>query len=119
MLDETLAGLLASVSGGKACLLVGTDGMIVAGSGEAGDVSWELVVASYADLVRRIGGIHREAGIDDPFEVVVSAPAVTIVVRKVTADYALLLALGPDGVLGRARFELRRAASRIESEVSS
>ena len=118
MLDETLATLLGSIQGARAALLLGMDGMIVAGEGDAADLSWELVVASYADLLRRIGAANREAGIDDPAELIVAASNATLVLRAVTPEYALLVALGPGGSLGRARFELRKAASRVQPELA-
>jgi predicted regulator of Ras-like GTPase activity (Roadblock/LC7/MglB family) len=118
MFDETLAKVKAAVAGARAVLLVGMDGMIVAGDGETGDLPWDLVVASYADLFRRIGSIHREAGIDDPAELVVTTPAATLVLRAVTPEYALLMVLAPGGSLGRARFELRKAASQVQPELA-
>ncbi|MBZ5637914.1 MAG: hypothetical protein LAO51_04060 [Acidobacteriia bacterium] len=117
MLDETLAALLTSVQGARAALLIGSDGIIVAGDGGGGDLPWDLVVASYADLLRRVGLVNREAGIEEPTELVVNAPSVTLVIRRVTPEYGLLMALAPCGSLGRARFELRKAASRIQPEL--
>jgi predicted regulator of Ras-like GTPase activity (Roadblock/LC7/MglB family) len=106
-----------AVEGARAVLLVSMDGMIVAGKGEDDDLSWDLVVASYADLVRRIGSVHREAGIGSPAELVVTASDATLVFRVVTPEYALLAVLPPGGSLGRTRFELRKAASRILPEL--
>ena len=118
MLDETLGKATESAEGALATLLVGMDGMIVAGSGDAGELPRELLVASYSDLLRRIGSINREAGIQDPVELVVTGPDVALVIRKVTAEYALLMLLSPGGSLGRARFELRKAASAIQPELT-
>lgn len=117
MLDETLSGVLASVQGARAVLLLGMDGMIVASAGDAGELPLDLVVASYADLVRRIGSIHREAGIDDPVEMVVNSPSLSLVLREATPEYALMLVLGAGGSLGRARFEMRKTASRVKPEL--
>ena len=117
MLDETLARVKVAVEGARAVLLVIMDGMIVAGKGEDDDLSWDLVVASYADLVRRIGSVHREAGIGSPAEFVVTAADAALLFRAVTPEYALLAVLPPGGSLGRTRFELRKAASRILPEL--
>ncbi len=117
MLDETLAVVKASVAGARAALLVGMDGMIVAGKGDDGDLPWDLVVASYADLVRRTASVHREAGIEDPVELMVTSAGASMVFRAVTPDYALLVVLPPGGAIGRARFELRKAAARILPEL--
>ncbi len=113
MLDDTLASVKAAVEGARAVLLVGMDGMIVAGKGDDEDLPWELVVASYADLFRRSVSFHHEAGIEGPTELVAASTDATLLLRAVTTDYALLAVLPPKGSLGRARFELRKAASRI------
>jgi predicted regulator of Ras-like GTPase activity (Roadblock/LC7/MglB family) len=118
VLDETLATLLETVREARAALLVGMDGIVVAGEGRAGDLPWDLVVASYTDLLRRIGAVNREAGIGDPVEMVVTAGDTTLVLRSVTPDYGLLVALPAGGSLGRARFELRKAAGRIRPELA-
>jgi predicted regulator of Ras-like GTPase activity (Roadblock/LC7/MglB family) len=117
MLDETLARVTESAEGARTTLLVGMDGMVVAGAGDTGELPRELLVASYADLLRRIGSVHREAGIQDPDEMVVTGPDITLVIRRVTPEYALLMVLAPGGSLGRARFELRKAASVIQPEL--
>ncbi len=118
MLDDTLANVKAAVQGARAVLLVGMDGMIVAGKGDDADLPWDLVVASYADLVRRAIGFHQEAGVDAPAELVVTSASAAIVFRAVTAEYALLAVLPPGGSLGRARFELRKAAGQILPELA-
>ncbi len=117
MLDETLANVKAVVQGARAVLLVGMDGMIVAGKGDDADLPWDLVVASYADHFRRATAFHREAGTEGPIEFVTSSASAAVVFRSVTTDYALLAVLPPAGSLGRARFELRKAAGLILPEL--
>ena len=119
MLDDTLARIKGAIGGSRAVLLVGMDGMVVAGTSRDGDLPWDLVVASYADLVRKVGVIHREAGLEAPTELVVHGADASLVVRAVTPEYALLAVLGPGGSLGRARFELRRAAGQILPELAA
>ncbi len=117
MLDETLSGLLASIEGARVALLVSMDGMIVAGAGTDDAVPWDLVVASYADLVRRAGAANRESGMEPPEELVMIAPTGSLVLRAVTPEYGLLVALAPGSSLGRTRFELRKVAGLMRPEL--
>ncbi len=117
MLDDILSRLLRTVDGARAALLVGLDGIVVAGPGDRQDSSWEILVASYADLMHRLIAANREAEMGAPAELVVVSPSAVVALRLVTADYGLLMVLEPGGSLGRARFELRKAADRVLPEL--
>ncbi len=43
--------------------------------------------------------------------------AATLVVRAVRSEYAILMILASGGSLGRARFELRKVAARLQEEL--
>ncbi len=117
-LDEAMGSVRASVAGARAALLVGLDGMLVAGSGDRGDLSWDLLAASYAEIFRRASASSREACFDPPAEMAVASHSVTLLLRSVATEYALLVVLDPGAVLGRARYDLRRAADRLLPELA-
>ena len=116
MLDDLLRGLRSGIPGTRAALLVGADGMLVAGGGEAGP-PWDLIGAATADLVRRSAAAHREAGLAPAAELSWGGGSGTLLYRAVTSDYGLLVALGKDGEAGRARWLMRRAAARLLPEL--
>jgi len=121
MLDAVMERIRESVEGVDAVFVVGMDGMIVTGKPSPATAPWDWIAASYTEIVRKLGAAHAEAGVAAPEELVVNGdggPA--LVVRRVTEEYALLLALRPEaGSLGRARFELRKAASALAPELVS
>lgn len=117
MLDDVLKDLLQRVEGCRAAFLLGLDGMIIAGSGEGGREAWELAAASYADLMRRAARVNEEAALGAPMELVVGSANGTLAIRAVRSDCAILVALAPGGSLGRARFELRKASERLQTEL--
>jgi predicted regulator of Ras-like GTPase activity (Roadblock/LC7/MglB family) len=119
VLDDTLAGLLEVVGGARAAIVMGTDGMIVASAGEPLGAGLDVVAACWADLDRRTRLASSESGLGEPAELITSSDAGSVVLRRVTPDYGILLLLAPGGSLGRARFELRKAASRIRPELES
>lgn len=116
MFDEVLRSVREQVEGVRAVLLLGADGVLVAGEGPR-DPSWEVLAASYADLARKSARLHGEADLPAPDEWVVSCASASFVLRVVTPEYLLLAEVEPGGILGRARFELRKAASRILPEL--
>jgi predicted regulator of Ras-like GTPase activity (Roadblock/LC7/MglB family) len=119
MLDETLRKILETVEGARAVWLVGFDGIPVAGSAEAGFGRPDDLAAAYADLFRKVRAAADDIGRPDPKEVVVGDEDGAVVVRAVTAEYALVGVLGASGSLGRLRFEFRRASASVAAEVES
>src|SRR5262245_31380745 len=116
MLDEVLSALRRDVPGARAALLVGADGMLVAGAGEAGP-SWELIGVATADLVRKSAAAHREAGLVPAAELSWGGGSGTLLYRALTPEYGLLLALSAEAQTGRARWLMRRTAARLLPEL--
>ena len=118
MFDETLAELTARIDGARAIVLTGVDGMILAAAGGGGaDPAPDLLAACLSDVHRRVVAAHRDAGLPLPVETSAGSSDATVVVRRVTDEYLLVALLGPAGGLGRARFEMRRAAARLQTEL--
>jgi predicted regulator of Ras-like GTPase activity (Roadblock/LC7/MglB family) len=116
--DEVLSCLVDRVEGVRVAILSGFDGMVVAQSGSGpDDPPADLLAATLADLFRKVEAAHREAGLPPPREMTAGSADGTLAARAVTQEYLLIALLGPGGGLGRLRFELRRAAVRIEPEL--
>lgn len=116
MLDDHLSALRRALPGARAALLVGADGMVVAGGGEPGE-PWELIVAGTADLVRKSAAAHREAGLGPAAELSWGGGSGTLLYRAVTAEYGLLVVVGEDASAGRARWQMRKTAARLLPEL--
>ena len=116
MLDEVLGALRRDIRRVRAALLVGADGMLVAGGGEPGP-SWELIGAATADLVRKSAAAHHEAGLLPAAELSWGGEAGTLLYRAVTPEYGLLVALAADAETGRARWLMRKTAARLLPEL--
>lgn len=119
MLDEALASLVETVGGARVALLVGMDGVIVSSAGESSGPGWDLVAACWTDLERRARLANAETGLGEPVELIMTSDQGVVLLRLVTREYGLLVVLAPGGSLGRARFELRKAASRVRPELET
>jgi predicted regulator of Ras-like GTPase activity (Roadblock/LC7/MglB family) len=116
--DEILQSLQDRLDGIRAVVLVDRDGMVVASVGKSGD-SLELIAASYMDLARRAIATHREGELGAPEELMACGAESSVVFRAVTGDYGLLAVVGPRGILGRVRFELKKVSARVRPELES
>ena len=99
-------------------LIMGTDGIAVEKVlVEAGkDANLDIAAAEFTSLVRGAQRAGTELGLGNLRELVVSLDDSIILVRLLSRDYFVVLALNPDGNLGRGRFELRKAELQLARE---
>jgi predicted regulator of Ras-like GTPase activity (Roadblock/LC7/MglB family) len=114
--DEILEAVRERAAGVRSVLLLGADGVVVAGTGDDRG-GWDPLAASYADLARRTETANRDVDLPRPREWVVGCDTATLVLRAVTDEYLLLAVLAPGGSLGRTRYELRKAAAAALPEL--
>ena len=117
MFDELLARVLGELDGARCVLLTGSDGVVVASAVAKDGPAPDVVAASLADLFRKAGAAHRDAGFAPPSELTSGGSSGQSVLRAVTPEYLLVAVLDGIGGLGRTRFELRRAAAALEPEL--
>jgi predicted regulator of Ras-like GTPase activity (Roadblock/LC7/MglB family) len=114
---ETLQGLARRVEGVRGVSLIGRDGIAVDTFLQNGDVPLDLVAAEMTGFLKNLSAadLGLETGAVRQFAVV--ADNAIVVLSSVTAEYYLLMLLSPAGNFGRARYELRKAASTLEKEL--
>jgi len=117
MFDEVLKKVLTEVEGARCVLLAGFDGMVVAAAVTKDGPAPDVVAASLADLFRKVGVAHRDAGLAPPKEFTAAGSSGQSALRVVTPGYLVVAVLDGIGSLGRMRFELRKAAAALEPEL--
>lgn len=117
MFANALAALRKDLDGVRAVLLAGVDGIVVAMDIADDDLAPDAVAAAFADLHRKMRAAHRDAGLGEPQEWTAEGALGRIAVRAVTPDFLLVALLAPSATMGRVRFELRKAAVRLEPEL--
>lgn len=115
---EHLASVCQNVDGAIACTLMGVDGIEVDSHVEGGaEIDVKSLLVEYSGVFRaahEAAQAHLAGGV---CEVAISTEKVLAVLRQVTPEYFMLLALTPGGNLGKARFLLRVTAPKLRAEL--
>jgi predicted regulator of Ras-like GTPase activity (Roadblock/LC7/MglB family) len=118
MFKEMLEDIIGRTEGSLGALIMGTDGIAVEKVfGEAGmDANLDVAAAEFTSLVRSAQRAGTDTGLGGLRELVVSLESAILVMRLLSRDYFVVLALNSQGNLGRARFELRKAELKLAKE---
>jgi len=118
MCKEMLEEIIGRAEGSLGALIMGTDGIAVEKVlGEAGmEANLDVAAAEFTTLVRSAQRAGTDTGLGALRELVVSLEGAVMVMRLLSRDYFVVLALNSQGNLGRARFELRKAELKLAKE---
>jgi predicted regulator of Ras-like GTPase activity (Roadblock/LC7/MglB family) len=118
MFKEMLDSIIERTEGSLGALIMGTDGIAVEKvlGAEAQDANLDIAAAEFTSVVRNAQRAGSDLGLGGLRELVVSLDNSIIIMRLLSKDYFVVLALGPDGNLGRGRFELRKVELKLAKE---
>jgi predicted regulator of Ras-like GTPase activity (Roadblock/LC7/MglB family) len=123
--ETILQSIVDESGGGRSAALMGLDGIAIAearaSAGVDHDDPLEGDVTSAGIEFGRILGEMRKAsdslGAGQVRESVLSLDRATVIFHTVDDDLVLVMALRPDGNLGKARYLIRRSLSGIRAEL--
>jgi predicted regulator of Ras-like GTPase activity (Roadblock/LC7/MglB family) len=118
MFKEMLDTVIEHTEGSLGALIMGTDGIAVEKVlGEAGaDANLDVAAAEFTSLVRNAQRAGGDTGLGGLRELVISLEGAILIMRLLSKDYFVVLALNSHGNLGRGRFELRKAELKLAKE---
>ena len=118
MFKQMLADIIECTEGSLGALIMGLDGIAVEKViGEAGnEANLDVAAAEFTSLVRSAQRSGNDIGLGKLRELVVSLDSAIIMMRLIGGDYFVVLALSPEGNLGRGRYELRKAELQLTKE---
>jgi len=118
MFKQTLENIMERTEGSLGALIMGLDGIAVERLlKDAGqEANLDVAAAEFTSLVRSAQKAGKDTGLGSLKELMISLESAVVIMRLLGKDYFVVLALSPDGNLGRARFELRKAELQIASE---
>lgn len=115
---EHLEQVCRDVDGAIACSLMGVDGIEVdthlVGDGELDLKNLLVEYSAVFRSAREAAEAHEAGGVA---EVAIATDRVTAVARQISPEYFMVVALRPEGNLGKARFLLRITAPKLRSEL--
>lgn len=118
MFKEALQSIVDKTDGSLGALIMGADGLSVEKVfTDAGvEANLDVAAAEFTSLVRSASRSGSDLNLGDLRELVITLGRVTFVMRLFTKDYFAVLALQPEGNLGRGRYELRKAELILAKE---
>jgi len=118
MFRKLLESILEHTEGSLGALIMGIDGIAVEKVlNEAGsEANLDVAAAEFTSMVRGAQRAGMDLGLGGLRELTISLEGATIVVRLLSRDYFVVLALSPEGNFGRGRFELRKAELQLSKE---
>lgn len=117
--SDLLKQIVHKVEGVVGVLIMGLDGIAIEQQIEPShhyDGQLSIIAAAYATLLRNSMRTSSDVGVGALQEMTVISGNLTLVIKLINPEYFLLIALGPNGNIGRARFELRKAQLLLEEE---
>jgi predicted regulator of Ras-like GTPase activity (Roadblock/LC7/MglB family) len=80
------------------------------------EANLDVAAAEFTSLVRSAQRAGVETGLGGLRELVISLEGAVMLMRLLSHDYFVVLALSSEGKLGRGRFELRKAELKLAKE---
>jgi predicted regulator of Ras-like GTPase activity (Roadblock/LC7/MglB family) len=118
MFKAVLETILEHTEGSLGALIMGLDGIAVERSlkKEGQEANLDVAAAEFTSLVRNAQRAGKDTGLGGLRELVISLDDAVVLMRLLSSEYFVVLAISPTGNLGRARFELRKAELQIAKE---
>ena len=118
MFKEMLEDIVERTEGSLGALIMGTDGIAVEKVlGQAGaEANLDVAAAEFTSLVRGAQRAGTDTGLGGLRELVISLEGAVMLMRLLSKDYFVVLAMGAGGNIGRGRFELRKAELKLAKE---
>jgi len=118
MFKEALQTIVQKTDGSLGALIMGADGLSVEKffTEEGNAANLDVAAAEFTSLVRNAMRSGNDLDLGELHEMVVVLGRVTFLMRLFNRDYFVCLALGPEGNLGRGRYELRKAELQLATE---
>ncbi len=115
---EHLEQICRDVDGAVACSLMGVDGIEVdTHVNDGGDLDLKSLLVEYSGVLRSAKDAAEAHAAGGVAEIAIATEKLVAVVRTVSPEYFMVVALTPDGNFGKARYLLRVTAPKLRSEL--
>lgn len=116
MFRAALTKMVDSCDGAMSAVLMGFDGIAI-DTHVAQDFDMEAVTAELSSVLAQIGRVAESLKVGALHEVAIRSEKLTFLVRVLTPDYFLGLAMTPEGNFGKGRFLMRLAVPEFQAQL--
>jgi len=118
LFTETIKKVVDNVDGSIAAVIMGLDGIPVESYVRVHDkVDINTIGMEFSFIVGQVRKAADSLQVGSCEELSVKAEQLLLVVRMLTQQYFLAVALGPDGNFGKCRFLMRLAAPKLVAQL--
>ena len=115
---ESLEQTLNAVPGALALSLIGYDGIGIESVVQGEErVDMDNLSAELTTFIRGLSTAHADLKLGRLQQVALLSPEYASILSSVTADYFLLCVMERSGYFGKARYEMKKLAWRLEGEL--
>ena len=116
---EQLEGICGRVEGAYAASLMGFDGIAIETVQPSNPQNLELqtLLIEYSGIISNIRTAAEQLQMGPATEVSIRTDKLVAIARLLTPDYFMVVAMSPDGNVGRARYELRVMGPKVALEL--
>jgi predicted regulator of Ras-like GTPase activity (Roadblock/LC7/MglB family) len=114
--QQRLDDLRRAIPGTRLVCLAAGDGITIESVGDDG-LDVEIQAAEFVSMARGIASEQRALSVGETQRLEIATDRYGVILTRVRNGYYLLLAVDAAQPLGRARFEMRRAALGLEADL--
>ncbi len=116
---EDLEQICVKVEGSFAASLMGFDGIAIETheARPANGIELQTLLIEYSGILSQVRQASESLQMGNASEVSIRTEKLVAVARPLTPDYFVVLAMSPDGNVGRARYELRMAGPKLAAQL--
>ena len=114
--DETLSEIAVRTEGVLGTVIMGMDGISIGEHIVDPAYSVQTVGIEYANAIKSIQNAARSLASGDVHEVIINTTSNVFLLRLITSEYFIAVALRPDGNIGKARYLLRLSVPKLARE---
>jgi predicted regulator of Ras-like GTPase activity (Roadblock/LC7/MglB family) len=114
---QALQKIVDHVEGGVAGLIMGFDGIAIDQYTREDKLDVNTIGMEFSFILTQVKKAAETLEMGAVNEVTIKAEKLTIVIRVLSNDYFLALALGPDGNFGKGRYLMRVIAPKLQAEL--
>jgi predicted regulator of Ras-like GTPase activity (Roadblock/LC7/MglB family) len=122
MFQDSLKKMVDDTQGGVAGLLMGFDGIAVesyvSSTPSGPNVDIATVGMEFSFIIDQVRKAAANLAVGDVNEIAIKTEELTILIRVLSTDYFVAMAVHPDGNLGKGRFVMRMIAPDIRRELA-